>query len=258
MSGPRVLVPAARNLPSLGCNPSGSAGRLTYVSSLRSWRRAPGSWPARRRAPRPPDGTGVPVSGVPGRPRCQDAPTGPAPRAWWPKIADAVIAAVLVAALLAWVAVIGSPRPSRTLVLTAAALCAAATATMTALLAARVRAITRLRGHGQPASAQVTSVRRIFFTGSDYYGFPGHSTTVTVSFTDAAGRHITGQYYARLTDQSVERPGHIIQIVYDPRRPVRFRLASDDERAAGILIGGLAVVAVCLAVTAWLFFRAFS
>lgn len=223
------------NQDAAGCNPRGRAGCLNYVSILRSWRRAPGPGPARWRAPR---SRGRAVA-----------------RKWLQKGVVVLDAILVVAALLAWAAVIARPHPSRALVLTAAALCAAATATQPALLAARVTAITRLRRHGQLADAQVTSVRRIRF-GSDYFGGP--VAAVTVSFTDASGHPITGQYYASLTEPAGEQPGQIIQIVYDPRRPARFRRATEKEQAAVILICGLAVIAVGLAVTAWLFFRAFS
>jgi hypothetical protein len=206
------------------------------VSILRSWRRAPGSGAAPRwRAPR---SRGQAVA-----------------RKWLQKGIGALDATLVAAALFAWAAVIARPHPSRTLVLTAAALCAAATAAQPALLAARVRSITRLRRHGQLADAQVTSVRRIRF-GSDYLGGP--VAAVTVSFTDASGHHITGQYNARLTETAGERPGQDIQVVYDPRHPARFRRATEEEHAVVILTCGLAVIAAGVAVTAWLFFRAFS
>jgi hypothetical protein len=205
------------------------------VSILRSWRRAPGPGPARWRAPR---SRGRPVA-----------------RKWLQKGIDALDVILVLAAVFAWAAVIARPHPSRTLVLAAAALCAAATAAQPAFLAARVTAVTRLRRHGQLADAQVTSVRRIRF-GSDYFGGP--VAAVTVSFTDASGHHITGQYNASLTQPAGEQPGQIIQIVYDPRRPARFRRATEKERAAVILICGLVFIAAGLAVTAWLFLRAFS
>lgn len=243
------VVPAAPEPPR-------RAARLTYMNNLRSRRRAPGSRPARRRALRPRGQAPAPAPAA-GPATGRGRPAGPALRRWWQKTVDPLTAILVLAGLFAWAAIVASPHPSRTGVLAAAATCAAATAWQTALLPARVRAITRLRRHGQLADAQVISVRRIFFSASDINGEPGYSAKITVSFADASGRHHAGQYYTRLTEPARERLGQVVQIIYDPRCPARFRPASEHDGLARILIGGPAFIAVCLAVTAWLFFRAF-
>ena len=152
----------------------------------------------------------------------------------------------------------GGYPTSRAGVLAVAALAAAGAVLVIAPLPGRVRAIVRLRRHGQLADARVISMQEkhgeVVYEGAS---IPRYATTVTLCFTDASGNQITGQYTRRSAALAGERAGRTIQIVYDPRRPARFSPATGDYRTTEFLYD-LPVAVSFLAMTAYLFFRALS
>ena len=107
------------------------------------------------------------------------------------------------------------------------------------------------------ARAQVISVRRIFLQRQRLH----RRARILRENHGVLRRRIRAPprrallHQADGTGPGAARPGHPDHL--RPRRPARFRPASEHDGLAGILIGGPASIAVCLAVTAWLFFRAF-
>ena len=169
-----------------------------------------------------------------------------------------VLIVVWLAAFCGWAVVQAGYLTSRAGVLAAGAVAATAAVPVIAPLPGRIRAITRLRRHGQLVDALIISMQEkrgeVEYEG---VAIPRNFTTVTLCFTDASGNQITGQYTRRSAALAAERAGRRIQVVYDPRRPARFSPAAGDYRTAEFLYD-LPAAACFLAMTAWLFFRALS
>jgi hypothetical protein len=112
--------------------------------------------------------------------------------------------------------------------------------------AGTLRAAARLRTQGRITDATIVSLRERYFSSTDYSGWV---TGVKVSFTDASGHPVNARYtdHARAGGK---REGQMVQIVYDPRRPVSIAPAGggDSRVFDGFLLALPAAVSAGMAV----------
>lgn len=186
------------------------------------------------------------------------SPSGSVQRNWRLKTLDLVDLILTLSVLIGVEVVLFGTFAKHVDVLAAAA--ESVLATLLAILRqfGRIRALVRLRRHGQLADAEITDLRAIEFDQDLPEGNVIHRvvTTVRLSFSDASGNQISGQYRRPSAVLPQERVGCVIRIVYDPRRPRRFSPVEGDYRRADLNRHTWAL-AILLIATTYLLLRAF-
>ncbi len=186
-------------------------------------------------------------------------PSGSVKRNWRLETLDLLGLTLFLAAWLGVEAILFGVFTRHVDVLAVAAESAVATLLATLRLVSRLRAMMRLRRHGQLADAKITGLRAIEFDQElPDVGINRRVkvTTVRLSFSDASGNQISGQYRRPSAVLPQEQIGRVIRIVYDPRHPRRFSPVEGDYRNADLKRHTWAV-AILLIVTTYLLLRAF-